>query len=66
MLSNTEILEASILVVDDQDANIKLLERLLQGAGYTNVSSTTAPQDVPILQRRSCWTCRCLAWTASR
>jgi len=52
MLSNTEILEASILVVDDQDANIKLLERLLQGAGYTNVRSTTAPQDVPILQRR--------------
>ncbi|MDH4390560.1 MAG: response regulator [Aquabacterium sp.] len=47
--SPADILGASILIVDDQDANVKLLERLLREAGYTNVASTMAPQDVPSL-----------------
>ena len=38
MISNTEILNASILIVDDQDANVQLLDRLLGEAGYTRVS----------------------------
>jgi CheY-like chemotaxis protein len=46
MLSTTEILEASILIVDDQAANVQLLERLLREVGYTRVTATTKPQDV--------------------
>lgn len=50
--STPDILGASILIVDDQDANVKLLERLLGDAGYTNVASTMAPRDVPSLHRK--------------
>ena len=35
---------ASILIVDDQEANIALLEALLAEEGYTNVYSTTDPR----------------------
>jgi CheY-like chemotaxis protein len=51
--STADILGASILIVDDQNANVTLLERLLRDAGYTNVSSTMAPQDVSSLHRRN-------------
>jgi PAS domain S-box-containing protein len=44
-------LDASILIVDDQEANVKLLERLLADAGYTNVASTTDPMAVVPLHR---------------
>jgi CheY-like chemotaxis protein len=44
-------LDASILIVDDQDANVKLLERLLAEAGYTNVTSTTDPRKAVALHR---------------
>jgi CheY-like chemotaxis protein len=37
----SDILKASILIVDDQPSNILLLEQLLAQAGYHNVSSTT-------------------------
>ena len=40
---------ARILVVDDQEPNVRLLERLLQHAGYTNVVSTTEPEEVATL-----------------
>jgi PleD family two-component response regulator len=33
--------EARILVVDDQESNVRLMERILQKAGYTRVRSTT-------------------------
>ncbi len=51
MISTAELLDASILIVDDQDANVRLLERLLQEAGYRHVSSTTKPQEVASLHR---------------
>jgi signal transduction histidine kinase len=35
------ILDARILIVDDQQANVRLLERILNRAGYTNLTSTT-------------------------
>ncbi len=35
--------DARILIVDDQLANVRLLERILQQAGYLNVQSTTDP-----------------------
>ncbi|MDO8793845.1 MAG: response regulator [Vicinamibacterales bacterium] len=34
MISSTDILNAKILVVDDQEVNVLLLERILSGAGY--------------------------------
>ena len=53
MLSVPDTLNARILIVDDQDANVLLLERLLADAGYTNVTSTTCPEDVSALHRRN-------------
>jgi CheY-like chemotaxis protein len=45
---NTEfdILNASILVVDDQPVNVLLLEQFLAGGGYTCVRSTMNPLEV--------------------
>lgn len=37
--------DAKILVVDDEKANIRLLEVLLEQEGFTNVHSTTDPRD---------------------
>ena len=48
-----EILSARILIVDDQDANVKLLERLLGEAGYTAVSSSQNPLEVCALHRNN-------------
>ncbi len=53
MLSPSELLGASILIVDDQEANVKLLERLLRDAGYTNVISTMQPHDAAALHRQN-------------
>jgi PAS domain S-box-containing protein len=52
-LDPTDILEAKILIVDDQQSNIQLLEQLLREAGYVNVSSTMNPREVCALHRRS-------------
>lgn len=46
-----EILASNILIVDDLAANVLLLQRLLAGAGYTRVSSTKVPSEVPQLHR---------------
>ena len=37
---------AKILIVDDEEANVRLLERTLQRWGYTNLVSTTDSRDV--------------------
>jgi PAS domain S-box-containing protein len=47
-----EILDASILLVDDQESNLSLLGQLLSEAGYNNVSSTMLPQEVCALHRQ--------------
>src|SRR3569833_409484 len=46
MTISTDILNARILIVDDASANVKLLEYMLWGAGYTAVSSTTDSREV--------------------
>jgi len=46
MVSQTDILNAKILVVDDKPANVLLIEGMLRLAGYTAVHSTTDPQAV--------------------
>ncbi len=51
MITAADILGASILIVDDQEANVKLLERMLRDAGYTNLACTMTSQDVPSLHR---------------
>ena len=46
MIAEFAILNARILIVDDQVVNVQLLEQLLSEAGYTNVASTMDPQAV--------------------
>ena len=52
-ISATDLLNASILIVDDQESNISLLEQLLAEAGYASVSSTMNPQEVCALHRKN-------------
>jgi PAS domain S-box-containing protein len=51
MKVDPDILAASILIVDDQAANVHLLTRLLAEAGYLNVSSTQQATEVCALHR---------------
>lgn len=51
-LIEPEILNASILIVDDQEPNVSLLQQLLSDAGYKSVSSTMNPQEVCGLHRK--------------
>ncbi|MFI4940095.1 MAG: response regulator [Burkholderiales bacterium] len=46
MLEASEILNASILIVDDQESNVILLEQMLRSAGYQHVTTTMDPQMV--------------------
>jgi PAS domain S-box-containing protein len=46
MLETSEILRARILIVDDQEANVLLLDKMLRNAGYTALTSTTDPHAV--------------------
>ena len=53
MVSPADILNASILVVDDKEANVRLIEGMLRVAGYTCVHSTTDPNEVCELHRKN-------------
>ncbi len=53
MVSNDDILNANILIVDDQDANVQLLEHMLREAGYACVASTMNPYEVCALHRKN-------------
>ncbi len=55
MVSTADILNASILIVDDQIANVQLLEQMLQGAGYQHVTSTMDPFAVSAMHRDNCY-----------
>ena len=52
MVNSVDILNARILVVDDQQVNVLLLERMLRAAGYASVESTTDPTGVCELHRK--------------
>jgi PAS domain S-box-containing protein len=52
MISQSDILNASILIVDDQEVNVTLLERLLGDAHYARVTSTTHPREVCAMHRK--------------
>ena len=53
MISEQEILNAGILIVDDQQANVLLLCEMLRGAGYAHIESTTDPFKVCELHRKN-------------
>ena len=53
MVSLADILNARILVVDDQEANVRLLEGMLRVAGYASVESTMNPAEVCELHRKN-------------
>jgi uncharacterized membrane protein len=50
---DSAILAERILIVDDQEFNVRVLDRILNGAGYTAVDSTTDPLQVCALQRKN-------------
>ena len=52
MISPADILKASILIVDDYEANASMLEQVLSGAGYVSVTATSEPREVCELYRR--------------
>jgi CheY-like chemotaxis protein len=51
MITAAEILNATVLIVDDQESNVLLLEEILREGGYTRVSSTMDPYTVTALHR---------------
>jgi diguanylate cyclase (GGDEF)-like protein len=46
MISSSDILHGKVLIVDDQEADVLLLERMLRGAGYVSIASTMDPGEV--------------------
>ena len=53
MVTESEIRNASLLIVDDQEANVSLLEQMLREAGYARVASTMNPHEVCALHRKN-------------
>jgi adenylate cyclase len=53
VIHSSDILNAKLLIVDDQAANVLLLERLLRSAGYRAISSTQNPAEVMTLHRQN-------------
>jgi len=53
MISSSDILRGKVLIVDDQQANVALLERILRGAGYLDITSTTNPAEVCEVHRKN-------------
>ncbi len=53
MVSSSDILNARILIVDDLDANVRLLDRMLKSAGYASIASTMDPREVCELHRNN-------------
>ena len=46
MINASDILNAKVLIVDDQKANVQLLEQILRGASYVSITSTMDPGEV--------------------
>ena len=51
-MADKNILDASILIVDDQETNVALMEQVLRSAGYTHLTSTRNPREVCQLHRK--------------
>jgi PAS domain S-box-containing protein len=48
-----DVLNASILIVDDQEANVILLEQMLREDGYSRIVTTGNPHEVCALHRKN-------------
>src|SRR5476651_1594750 len=53
MISASDILHGKVLIVDDQEVNVLLLDRMLRGAGYVSITSTMDPHGVCELHRNN-------------
>lgn len=53
MIAAAEIFNAKILIVDDQQANVQLLEKMLRGAGYVSISSSMNPFEICGLHQKN-------------
>ena len=52
-ITESDILSANILIVDDREEEVMLLEELLRDAGYTSVTATMHPREVCTLHREN-------------
>src|SRR3954469_23851593 len=53
MVSESDILSANVLLVDDEEANVLLLRRTLSAARYVSIASTVNPREVLELHRKN-------------
>jgi two-component system, cell cycle response regulator len=53
MISENEILNAGILIVDDRESSVFLLGEMLRDAGYACIASTNDPHEVCALHRKN-------------
>jgi adenylate cyclase len=53
MAASTDVLRSKVLIVDDQESNLRLLEYTLRRGGYVAVTSTTDPRAVCELHRQN-------------
>src|SRR3954464_12150128 len=53
MGSESDILSANVLLVDDEEANVLLLRRTLSAARYVSIASTMNPREVLDLHRKN-------------
>jgi DNA-binding NtrC family response regulator len=53
IITESEILSATILIVDDQETNVTLIEQMLREAGYISIASTMNPQEVCALHQKN-------------
>jgi diguanylate cyclase (GGDEF)-like protein len=53
MIGRSDILNASILIVDDRESNVSLLDQILSEDGYTHITTTTNSLEVCALHRKN-------------
>ena len=53
MPGSTDVFRSRILIVDDQESNVRLLTYALRRGGYGAISSTTNPVEVSELHRQN-------------
>src|SRR6202521_4128900 len=53
IVAESDILNAGLLIVDDQESNVTLLEQMLREAGYARIASTMDPHEVCALHRKN-------------
>ncbi|MDO8812735.1 MAG: response regulator [Gallionella sp.] len=53
MIKESDIFNASILIVDDLEFNVQILDRMLRNAGYTSITTTTNPLEVCDLYQKN-------------